>query len=317
MSPSTRWRTVARSSGKGASACSAAVASPLARCSRASAWAVFGVVRTVQPAQDVARVAEVAGPAQQLGLHQQHPVGEHGWRASRQLGCRCQQGGACALPVTGVGAAKRVERDGGELDVRFGRDRLDLGDTFEPAVEAIGLVPGQRHRRPGEVGGDDLRRDGPARGSVARSTAACASACAASNRFTALGQQHRHLRRRVQGRPQQPAPLVRIDRGAQVFLGLGQVPGPQLGGAGIVEENAAVGIHVPAGQPESSERAWVVGDPRAAARGATKSPRARACPISIKSRTTRRRSAAAAGGRPRGLGYQLPHLPARAEIDAG
>ena len=73
------------------------------------------------------------------------------------------QGGACALPVAGVGAAERVQRGRGELDVRFGRDGLDLGDPPEPAVDALGLAPVERHPGEREVGGDGLRRYRPAR----------------------------------------------------------------------------------------------------------------------------------------------------------
>ena len=58
---------------------------------------------------------------------------------------------------------------------------------------------------------------------------------------------------------QQPAPLGGVDCGAKVFLGRRRVTGPQLGGAGVAQDEQ--GYHVPPGQPETGERAWVVGDP--------------------------------------------------------
>ena len=66
-------------------------------------------------------------------------------------------------PVTGVGATERVQCGRGELDVRLGRDGLDLGDPSEPAVDVLGLAPVERHPGEREVGGDGLRRHGPAR----------------------------------------------------------------------------------------------------------------------------------------------------------
>ena len=84
-------------------------------------------------------LAEVAGPAQQLGLTSNSRSARTGARFRSALR-RCPQSGACALPVTGVGAAERVQRGRGELDVRFGCDGLDLGDPGEPAVDALGLA---------------------------------------------------------------------------------------------------------------------------------------------------------------------------------
>ena len=101
-----------------------------------------------------------------------------------------------------------------------------------------------------------------------------------------------------------------------MFLGLGQVPGPQLGSAGIVEDQQW--YHVPAGQPESSERAWVVGDP---ARGCEERDEI-ATGSGVPDLDQVQDDAEALRPRLRevghaGRGYQLPHLPARAEIDAG
>ena len=118
--------------------------------------------RSAQPGQDVGRLPQVAGPAQQLGLDQHHSVGEHGRSTLGQPG-RCPQGGACTLPVPAVGATKRIQRDRGELDVRFGCDGLDLGDPPEPPVDAFGLAPVERHPGEREIRGDGLRRCRPAR----------------------------------------------------------------------------------------------------------------------------------------------------------
>ena len=117
---------------------------------------------------------------------------------------------------------------------------------------------------------------------------------------------------------QQPAPLVGVDRGAQVFLGRGRVTGPQLGGAGDAQDEQ--GYHVPTGQPETRERARVVGDP-AGGRGerdeiATGAGVARLDQIQDDPEAlgARLRKVIRAG---RGSGHQLPHLAVRAQVDAG
>ena len=110
---------------------------------------------------------------------------------------------------------------------------------------------------------------------------------------TPLGQQQGQVRRRVQVRAQQAAPLVGVDRGPQVFLGLGQVPGPELGGAGVAQDQQ--GDHVPAGQSETGERARVVGDPAGGGGERDEIAAGAGVPISTRSRTTRRRSARGCG----------------------
>ena len=122
-----------------------------------------GVAGPLQPGQDVGCLLQVAGPAQQLGLHQQQPVGEDGRRAFVSSVVAARR--AVRAPSQSPASARRSVFSAAAASWTCGSGAMasTSATRAEPPVDAVGLAPVERHPGEREVGGDGLHRYGPAR----------------------------------------------------------------------------------------------------------------------------------------------------------
>ena len=99
-----------------------------------------GGARHPDPFEQRPGLRRVAGPASRSASVEQPPLGERPRRGPRSelLGGLAEPGEG-PLRVAGGLAPVAEHHRRGEPDVRLRRDRLDLGDAFEPAVGLVEL----------------------------------------------------------------------------------------------------------------------------------------------------------------------------------
>ena len=224
--------------------------------------------RRTERVEPRAGLSQVARARQQRRFGERPLLGEGAWWApGREL-----RGGPVQPREGPFAVADRLPPGGederlGELDVRIGGDRLDLGHAAEPAVDLAELVAVEQHARHGEVGADGLRRPRPAQSRRGRGGVPRDGLCGVE--LAAFAVQKGEMGGRVEVR-QRRCGGSRVDGGEQMLGRRGQLAAPELGRAEVAPHHHGDDVRI--GQSEPSQRVL----PRAHAR--TRPPRRRYLP---------------------------------------